>query len=259
MESISGTPDASAGLSDQMATSTAATGATSNGTPDAQTFDFSSVTADQLPAELVSQHPNFKGLQSSYDKQISELRRQLSEAQRNAPAAINTAQQDYASRLQEILGDRLDESGQRDLQMLTMQETIQRFEAEKKAYEEQRARDQFVSGLAEQYGIDAAALQDVSNPMDAYEHVVKHQHDQLKTVMEKLDTLTNQMSNQQNAASHTPDLGGGAAPNGASQVQTDFNAAMKAGDVRLADNIRGFAAQNDLELDRFAWLKQSTE
>jgi hypothetical protein len=118
------------------------------GTPQS-TVDFSQLEASSIPSDVISQHPDFRNLQSTYDRRIAQLERQLQNNQGQAAQAVTQVQEQYGQTVRQALGDRLDDTAHRDLQLWEMENRIQAMEAERQQMLEQQARQEHLNQISE--------------------------------------------------------------------------------------------------------------
>lgn len=204
---------------------------------------------NSISSELVSQHPDFRNLQSTYDKRIAQLQRQLDQSQGHAANAVSQVQEQYGERVRSALGDRLDDTVQRDLQVWEMENRLQAMEQERQQFLEQQARDKHLREISSQYGLDPNDLIEVPDPLAAYQLAADHQSRQVESLKQQLSEVMSKLENHGNAQSHVPDSGGGASVTSANSTQNDYNLAAAHGDTKAMDAIQRHAVANGIELD----------
>lgn len=213
------------------------------------TLDFSTVTPDSIPSELISQHPDFRKLQSTYDRKLAQLEQRLQQTHGQAAQAVSQVQSEYGDRVRSALGDRFDETAQRDLTVWELETRLQTLETERQQMLEQQARQQHLQEISAQYGIDLDALLDVPDPLSAYQLAADKQSQLVKDLQQKLNDLESKLQNAGNAQAHIPDVGGGVSVTTSSATQNDYNLAAAHGDSKAMDSIQRYAVANDIALD----------
>lgn len=213
---------------------------TDTGTP----FDVSSISSEQI-----SQHPDFRNLQSTYDKKIAQLEQRLQNNHGQAAQAVSQVQQQYGDTVRQALGDRLDETALRDLQVWELENRLQAMETERQQTLEQQARNEHLREISQKYGLDPSSLMDVPDPLAAYQLAADQQSQTVQDLQKQLKDALSKLENQGNALAHSPDTGGGQSVTTANATQSDYNLAAAHGDSKAMDAIQRHAVANNIALD----------
>jgi translation initiation factor IF-2 len=205
-------------MSDQLLTSDAASQGTS-GAPQPVTQP-ASVTDKQVQAAPVNLHnlPEFRSVQSSYEKQIAELRRQANEAK--------MAGMDDFERVQ--------------FENQQLREQLASLDAERHALAEEQARIQQLREIAQESGAPVSILEQAASPAEAWRMALQYTKQQAMQAPPPVPVVVPQAQNgnswsQPQAAPSTPafvpDLGGGTANTSTNRLQQELADAIKAGDA----------------------------
>ena len=161
--------------------------------------------AQSMPVNLHAL-PEFRSVQSAYEKQIAELRKQANEAK--------MAGLDDFERVQYENG--------------LLKEQLSVLEAERQALAEEQARAQQLREIAQESGTPLSILEQATSPVEAYRLALQYTRQQavvapppVQPAIVPAQTNGNSWSQPQTAPeapAHVPDLGQGAAQSGAEQL-----------------------------------------
>jgi DNA repair exonuclease SbcCD ATPase subunit len=197
-------------------------------------------------------HPGFKEHKSKMDKQIDMMSKQYQYTQN-----VLQQQQQRAAYLEQQLEQQM-LAGKDDYQVLEhnfkkAQAELQRVKAEQQQYQNYMQHQRFLQTVREEYEVDLP--EDIQDPQQAVLHLTKTQRDTIQSLKAQIAQLERKAGAISAADSEQMDLGGGA-PVGLSAIQSQYNQAMLKLDGQTADRLSRRAAEEGLELDRYAWLKE---
>lgn len=117
----------------------------------------------------------------------------------------------------------------------------------------QESRNEFVRAVKDEFGIDLSD-KNFKSPDEAMLIVARLQREQKAGFEKELETYKKRGAAEDAAGREAPDLGGGT-PVGANALQRQFDDAMSKRNGSMADRISRQAAEEGVELDRYAWTK----
>lgn len=117
----------------------------------------------------------------------------------------------------------------------------------------QESRNEFINAVKDEFGIDLTG-KDFKGPDEAMVIVARMQREKTAGFEKELETYKKRGAAEEAAGREAPDLGGGS-PVGANSLQRSFDDAMSKRNGSLADKISRQAAEEGVELDRYAWTK----
>lgn len=220
----------------------AGTPASGNGLPEG--FDPSTLDLNQLPG--------FREHKSTMDKRIDMLTKQYQQTQQ----ILQNEQRRAAYYEQEL--ERMQLAGADETTILKnsvqkLNAQLQKERAERQQLNEYINHQRFLQTVKSEYGIELD--EDVNDPQQAVIQLTGKQRDTINQLKQQIAELERKAGAIDAAAGERQPLGGGQ-PMPISGMQAEYNRAMLNLDGQTADRLVRRAAEEGVELDRYAWLKE---
>lgn len=206
-------------MSDQPLTSDANSQIAINGAPQPVTQPVSVAEKQAQPAPInLHALPEFRSVQSSYERQIAELRKQANEAKMNG----------------------MDDFEKIQFENQQLREQLATIDAERQALQEEQARAQQLREIAQESGAPISILESAASPAEAWRMALQYTKQQQAKPAAMPAAIpqaqpTNGNSWSQPVVAPTPefvpDLGGGTANTTTNRLQQELSDAIKSGDA----------------------------
>lgn len=219
----------------------------SQGSPQAQAPTAPQTTtppADTGAKVELTELPEFRQWQSKYDQRMSKL-------QQDSQQRLKQQQQHFQQQLdslKQFATEHAPSSAQNEFKLAQALQERDFYQTQIEEMQQNFARQQQLSEIATQYGMQYEDLADAESPLTAYERVAQNAYSEKSELMKRIEALEAQLSGKQAAQVDAPDLGGGAPAQGG-DFQKQYDAAVRSLDSMAAEQVKEQARASGIQLD----------
>jgi len=190
--------------------------------------------------------------QNIYDQTKSKLDKQIADERRRAEDRLKERDTYWGQQLQQMQGvlREIAPDQMPDLERAQLVRERDEYAQKVQEYERTLARQEALSGMAQQFGVPMEELLDVEEPYQAYEKAISYKDRMLADYVAKVRQYEEAAQSESVGREHAPVMDIGRPVTEQSELQEMFEKAFLDGDMETLTKVGRYASEHDIELDR---------